>query len=115
MGTGSVGHLSNKLENLAQDELKEWGTKTQLRCKKCWESHANADLIPLMAQQDARERKRRALYVKAQQAAERSVVIRERTLGSNHPTLAGAYTNLGKIYMLRNSAAQILSRSASGK
>ena len=51
-------------------------------------------------ERDSRQRKRRALYLKAQQAAERSVVIRERTLGRHHPTLAGAYTNLGKIYML---------------
>jgi tetratricopeptide (TPR) repeat protein len=44
--------------------------------------------------------KQKSLYVQAQQAAERSVVIRERSLGSNHPTLSGAYTNLGKIYLL---------------
>jgi len=49
--------------------------------------------------EDAKSRQT-SLYVQAQQAAERSVVIRERSLGSDHPTLAGAYTNLGKIYLL---------------
>ena len=44
--------------------------------------------------------KQKEVYVKAQQTAERSVVIRERSLGTNHPSLAGAYTNLGKIYGL---------------
>ena len=51
---------------------------------------------------DTEELKQRqtSLYGQAQQAAERSVVIRERSLGKDHPTLAGAYTNLGKIYLL---------------
>ena len=41
------------------DHKNEWGTKTSLHCKKCWESHVNGDLIPQIAQEEARNKKQR--------------------------------------------------------
>ena len=42
-----------------QDKRGQWGTKTPLRCKECWKSHVNLNLIPKMAVEEARAKKSR--------------------------------------------------------
>ena len=54
----SCGETISHNSAFPQNKQNEWGTKTALRCKKCWESHVNDDLIPQIAQDGAREKKR---------------------------------------------------------